>query len=468
MRKLVKLSVSFATIGVLAVLAACGGGGGNSGGTVPQSGQNTAGKQQVHRLTTGPTASPTGAPFGGGATFPGYAYNGGVQATAPPHTNSLFASYGGSSAIEYCLTGSGYGKTVFTNNGGADTAQGTCAAIGSSPSGFQGPTARPDFIGSDQAMTTADYSTYSTNEKTANGEPFEMPAIGGSIAVAFVENTANGINTTTVKLSPNTICDIFSGNVTDWTNSEITTDNGGTPVTSQSSLPIFVNYRSDGSGTTFLFETYLNDVCPSGSYWDPANHPASTTWGGPTGGNFVGSSGNPGVAHSIQREASSPTNEFGATGYVEAGWLSTLGRPTLNGALVENAQSQFVSPTSATAITAGLSNAAITQGGSAGGSLGSSLPACILYVDPSTFINQNVSGAYPIVGVSYLMFYSKGNNGVTGSAQLNNLQTLVAYIAAGHIGTLGSTGYVALPSSILTAIGTAGSESGTNCLDQDM
>ena len=59
-----------------------------------------------------------------------------------------------------------------------------------------------------------------------------------------------------MKLSTWTYCAIAKGTVGNWDDPAITADNGGTAVAG--SQPITFYYRSDGSGTTYLFENKLN------------------------------------------------------------------------------------------------------------------------------------------------------------------------------------------------------------------
>ena len=52
--------------------------------------------------------------------------------------------------------------------------------------------------------------------------------------------------------------------------------------------------------------------------------------------------------------------------------------------------------------------------GSDGTSLGSSTPNCQLYIPPSAFVKAP-SGDYPIVGLSYWLFYGKNQEGLANN-----------------------------------------------------
>lgn len=63
-----------------------------------------------------------------------------------------------------------------------------------------------------------------------------------------------------LKLTGDIIADIYQGKITQWNDQRIQAVNEGTPLPN---LPIHAVYRSDGSGTTFVFSDYLSKVSPS-------------------------------------------------------------------------------------------------------------------------------------------------------------------------------------------------------------
>ena len=87
----------------------------------------------------------------------------------------------------------------------------------------------------------------------------------------------------------------------------------------------------------------------------------------------------------------------------------------------------FVSPTNRTAVVGALKKVTsknITYGGGSDGvPLGTSRPECVLYIDPSNF-NLPGQGTYPIVTVTYLLFYGQ-NNGV----HVSDKQALIKFLA---------------------------------------
>ena len=85
--------------------------------------------------------------------------------------------------------------------------------------------------------------------------------------------------------------------------------------------------------------------------------------------------------------------------------------------------------------------------GSDGNPLGSSTPWCQLYIPATNYVNPP-KGAYPIVAVSYLLFYGN-NNGVHVSDKKALINFLYSKKANNLINKLE---YVSLSSSVKTAV----------------
>ncbi|MBI4809335.1 MAG: phosphate ABC transporter substrate-binding protein PstS [Nitrosomonadales bacterium] len=120
--------------------------------------------------------------------------------------------------------------------------------------------------------------------------------IGGVVPVVNIEGVATG----QLKLTAETLTAIFMGKITKWNDPLIAADNAG--VALPDSL-ITVVHRSDGSGTTYIFTTYLSQVSLD---WKRAvGNDAAVQWPVGTGGK-----GNEGVASYVQRIKNS-------IGYVE-------------------------------------------------------------------------------------------------------------------------------------------------------
>lgn len=429
----------------------------------------------------------------GGATFPAYAYNLGNQPVglysqpqAPPGQGSLLYAAPTTGTVYYCLTGSGFGRAAFESNNGTTTA--ACAPLGATPTGLGGRQDPPDFVGSDVAMSSteccASGTTYYNGRLVGSptwGQPFEFPTIGGPIVYGFRPNDFKA-NVSKIKLSTWTYCAIANGVVSDWNDPAITKDNG-TSVTGGASQPITFFFRSDKSGTSYLFTYHLNVACNvtwkkpynKAPYQGPSRNAAwpygfNQLWPGPgstsfPNPHFIGESGNPGVLAAIQ---STPF----ATGYLEGAWAASA-NPHVGQAMLQNGMKLgkpiFVAATNRTAVAKALSKVTasnITYGeGSDGNPLGSTTPWCQLYVDPSKF-STPPKASYPIVGISYWLFYGQ-NNGV----HVADKTTLVNFITSSTANNIvEKLEYAPLSSSIHTAITNAltgtggGSGSGQPCL----
>ena len=120
--------------------------------------------------------------------------------------------------------------------------------------------------------------------------------IGGVVPVINVP----GVKAGQVTLDGATLAAIYQGKVSRWDAPEIKKLNPGVALPSKA---ITVVHRSDGSGTTFIFATYLSRVSPS---WK-ADVGADTAIDWPTG---IGAKGNEGVSGNVAQIS-------GSIGYVE-------------------------------------------------------------------------------------------------------------------------------------------------------
>jgi phosphate transport system substrate-binding protein len=120
--------------------------------------------------------------------------------------------------------------------------------------------------------------------------------IGGVVPVTNIKGVAPG----QLHLDGATIASIYLGDITKWDDPQIKRLNPKVSLPSTAIAPV---YRSDGSGTNFLFSDYLSKESPKFSSSIGAN--SSVQW--PIG---IGAKGNEGVANMT-------TQTDGAIGYVE-------------------------------------------------------------------------------------------------------------------------------------------------------
>jgi phosphate transport system substrate-binding protein len=170
-----------------------------------------------------------------------------------------------------------------------------------------------DFGASDAAMTDAQIA------KVAKGAVM-LPATAGTIVFAY---NLPGVDN--LKLSREAFVGIYLGKVTKWNDPLIVKDNPGLKLPD---MPISVAYRSDGSGTTFVFTQHLSAV--SKDFADQVGTDTSVTF--PVG---VGGKGNEGVTALIKQTP-------GTIGYVEYGYAKGN---NLQMAEIQNKSGNFIKPT---------------------------------------------------------------------------------------------------------------------------
>jgi phosphate transport system substrate-binding protein len=195
-----------------------------------------------------------------------------------------------------------------------------------------------------------------------------LPTVLGAVAVAYNLPEVRQ----PVRLSGEALGAIFLGQVRKWNDPRIAQLNPGGQLPGRD---ILVVYRTDGSGTTFVFTDYLSAVSPA--WKQQVGNGKSVRW--PTG---LGAKGNEGVAGQVRQTE-------GAVGYVE---LAYARQTDLQTAAIQNAAGEFVQPSveATTAAAAGLAQK--------------------LGADPDfriSIVNPSGPGAYPISSWTYLLVPSR-------------------------------------------------------------
>src|SRR2546423_8938506 len=107
-----------------------------------------------------------------------------------------------------------------------------------------------DFGASDSPMSDDEMS------KAKGGPILHIPTVLGAVVITY---NVPGVNAS-LNLTPQAIADIFSGKITKWNDSRITSLNAGVALPASD---ILVVHRSDGSGTTYIFTDYLSTAVPA-------------------------------------------------------------------------------------------------------------------------------------------------------------------------------------------------------------
>jgi phosphate transport system substrate-binding protein len=157
-----------------------------------------------------------------------------------------------------------------------------------------------------------------------------VPTVLGAVVPVY---NIPGVNQE-LKFSPDVIADMYLGKVTKWNDPRIAKDNPGVNLPDHAILPV---YRSEGSGTTFIFTDFLSKVSPE--FLSKVGRNASVRW--PVG---IGQKGNEGVAGMVR-------NSQYSFGYVE---LIYAVQNKMSFGVVKNSTGKWIkaSPDSVTAAAA--------------------------------------------------------------------------------------------------------------------
>lgn len=273
---------------------------------------------------------------------------------------------------------------------------------GGSGAGITQITARQvDWAGSDAPMNANEFSK-------APGILHIPSALGAVIPIYKVPGVGDGLNFTA-----QTLANIFNGNIAKWDDSALVADN---PALAGMNNDITVVHRSDGSGTTFVFTSYLYKVDPTN--WTTPGH---KNWPNNLG---IGGNGNAGVSSGVQQ------NDY-SIGYVELSYAASAGS-SLNYGRVKSHDGAFLEATadSTAAAAAGLST----------------LPAGDASWEGVEILDQPGANAYPIAAMTYVLVYKTQLDHAKGTALVNFLWWAI------HDGQsdCAPNGYAPLPSSAVT------------------
>jgi phosphate transport system substrate-binding protein len=235
-----------------------------------------------------------------------------------------------------------------------------------------------DFAGSDAPMSKKELAAVS-------GEMVHIPTVAGALVPAYNLPGLNG----ELVLNGEVLAEIYMGKITAWNDPKIAALNKAAQLPATAITPA---WRTDGSGSTFVFTHYLSTQ--SEDFKGSVGAGKSVEW--PAG---QGGKGSEGVAAIVQGTP-------GAIGYVEMNYATQNKIPF---ASVTNAAGKAVKASAESVSAAGA--AAATQ-----------MRTGALAVD---IWNQESDEAYPIAAYTYVIVYKDLNN--LGSAQ--KAQALVDFLS---------------------------------------
>lgn len=282
--------------------------------------------------------------------------------------------------VNYNPTGSGAGITAF----------------------LQGQTA---FAGSDSAMDAEEIKQ--SQQICKDGQAIDLPMVGGPIAVGY---NVDGVDE--LVLDAPTLAKIFDSKITNWNDAAIAKLNPDAKLPDQK---IQAFHRSDESGTTDNFTTYLQAAAPKEWTYEP-----SKSWEAKGGQSAQGSSG---VAQQVKQTP-------GAISYMELSYAK-------DGMKTVSIKTEATEPVAAT-----VENATAAIGAAKVVGTGKDLALELDYT-------PSAEGAYPIVLVTYEIVCDKGNKAET----LPTTKSFLNYMASEDgQSLLADAGYAPMPEEIITKV----------------
>ena len=281
-----------------------------------------------------------------------------------------------------------------------------------------------DFGASDAPLSEEEIQALSSST------PVHIPETIGSVVAAY--NIA-GIDKD-LKLTGPLLSDIFLGKITKWDDARIKELNPGVPLPS---ADIVVVHRSDGSGTTFIWTSYLSQVSPEWNQTFGAGKSIQWTVG-------LGAQGNEGVSSTIK---STPNS----IGYVELTYALTT---NMNYASLMNRAGNFVDPTlnsTQAAAQAAIMNSTSTttnnNGTAPSATIG--LPSGDQSWTHVTLLDAPGADSYPIASFSYLLLYKELSTNIDSMEKAEVLAEFVNWAITDGQQFASPLHYVPLPDSVV-------------------
>jgi phosphate transport system permease protein/phosphate transport system substrate-binding protein len=291
-----------------------------------------------------------------------------------------------------------------------------------------------DFGASDAPLTA-------NETQTLSAPAVHIPETIGSDVAAY---NINGVPEKGLKLTGPVLADIFLGGITTWNDPRIQELNPDLTLPSEN---IVVVHRSDGSGTTFIWTSYLSAVSPEWSGTVGAGK--SVEW--PVG---LGAPGNEGVASTI-------TSTPNSIGYVELAYALTTG---MDYASIQNMEGNFVEPSLDSILAAvesgvqsGSSASATTSDNSTGTTNATGtqnmtsieLPAGGESWENVSLLDAPGANSYPIASFSYFLLYQDLSTNINSMEKARALVDFIKWAITDGQQFADDLSYVPLPDSVV-------------------
>ena len=266
------------------------------------------------------------------------------------------------------------------------------------------------------------------NADTSNGREFAyMPIVAGGTAFTY-QVRVGGQLVKNLRLSGDTIAKVFTNQITNWNDPAITKDNNGRVLPS---LPITPVVRSDGSGTTAQFTTWLDKQYPS--LWRPFFGRSGLTSYFPRKARAIAAAGSDQVMNTISGSAGN-----GTIGYIEYSYPVNKHYPVVK---LLNKAGYFVEPTQYNVAVA-LTRAQINQDRSSSKYLTQILDGVYTSPDPR---------AYPLSSYSYMVLPVGASDRRMTTSKRQTLADFMFYSLCEGQSKAGPYGYSPLPLNLVNA-----------------
>ena len=291
-----------------------------------------------------------------------------------------------------------------------------------------------DFAASDPAFRNGHDQLGGTSaEHPTQGYSYIPDTAGGTAFMYHI--TVAGHLITNLRLSGATIMKIFTGQITNWDDAQITHDYGA----QLPNLPITPVIRSDGSGATYFFTRWMSHMFPA--QWNAfcqkvhpgIQLPCGQTEFYPLFGNAKSENGSNNVATYITASYGN-----GAIGYDEYAYALNSHYPVV---AMLNPAGYYVLP-SASNVAVALTQAVINEDSSSPNFLQQNLDSVYTYTDPRS---------YPLSSYSYLIVPRIGTSLPTNftTAKGKTLSTFVNYFLCAGQRQVAALGYSPLPINLV-------------------
>jgi phosphate transport system substrate-binding protein len=316
-------------------------------------------------------------------------------------------------AVVYTGSGSAQGRTDFRNR----TTDFAVSDIG--------------FQGTDPSTQTNDTSCLNI-QPLSNCRPYVyLPIVAGGTSFPYQIRVAGQL-VKNLRLSGKTLAKIFTGQITNWDDPEITKDNHGNAMPN---LPIHPVYDTQGSGTSYQFTNYLATLFrPDWTSFNNGDSKPTEYFPQKTG--FVGEAGADSIINFVMSAAGN-----GSIGYDEYSYAKQNTWPVAN---IENKAGYFTAPTLYNVAVA-LTKAKIN--------MQKSSPNYLLQTLNNVYTNPD-KRTYPLSSYSYMIIPTSATDSRMGRTAVPKAQALALFIdhavCGGQI-QMGPIGYSPLPVNLAQA-----------------